>query len=100
MHTYLIYSLLYTAVPQPSFHTDTVSAPYASNVTLPCAISVANPSPSYTWELIDDLPLSQLNETLSDGSLLLMNVQKSGTYQCTAQNDYGSSIQIIQLSTY
>ena len=71
---------VYTATPQPLFHTNNVSAPYGSSVTLPCTISVANPSPSYTWELIDDLPLSQINETLSNGSLLLKDVQEPSTY--------------------
>ena len=74
---------------------------YGSNITLSCTIDVANPSPSYYWERmsIGDSPL-EINKTLSDGSLQLNNVQQSGIYQCTARNDYGSSIQIIELSEF
>ena len=79
----------------------TVSVFYGSNVTLPCTIDVANPSPSYYWERT---PLggltSEINKTLSDGSLQLQNVQQSGIYQCTAHNDYGSSIQVFELSEW
>ena len=88
----------YTAAPQPTFHTDTVSVCYGYNVTLPCTIDVANPSPSYYWERTSLGGSSELNKTFSDGSLHLKNVKHSGIYRCTAQNDYGSSIQIIELS--
>ena len=77
----------------------TVSIYYGSNVTLPCTIGVANPSPSYYWERVSsvgDSPL-EINKTLSDGSLQLYNVQQFGIYRCIARNDYGSSIQIIEL---
>ena len=92
---------IHTVAPQPTFHNDTMTVSYGSNVTLPCAIDVANPSPSYYWERVSigDSPL-KTNKTLSDGSLQLNNVQQSGIYQCTARNDYGSSIQIIELSEF
>ena len=75
---------------------------HGSNVTLPCAIDVANPSPSYYWERVysvGDL-LLEINQTLSDGSLHLKDTQRSGIYRCTARNDYGSSMQIIELSEF
>ena len=93
---------MYIAAPQPTFHSETVSVCYGSNVTLPCTIDIANPSPSYYWE---HLPLGyssttqDLSEVLSDGSLQLVNVQNSGVYRCTAENDYGSSVQLTELST-
>ena len=90
---------MHVAAPQPTFHRDSVSICYGSNVTLPCTIDVANPLPSYYWERVSvgDSPF-EINKTLSDGSLQLNNVQQSGIYQCTARNHYGSSIQIIELS--
>ena len=90
---------LHIAAPQPTFRSDSVSVYYGSNVTLPCTINIANPSPSYYWECISTRGLSywEANETLSDGSLYLKNVQSSGIYQCNAHNDYGSSVQIIEL---
>ena len=77
-----------------------MSVYYGSNVTLPCTIDVANPSPSYYWERMSSVGDSSLeiNNTLIDGSLQLKSVQQSGIYQCTARNDYGSSIQLIELS--
>ena len=96
-----LFNFLCTAAPQPSFHTDTISAPYGSNVTLTCAIDVANPSPSYYWEHLSGEDISlRISMIFNDGSLLLKNVQKSGIYRCTASNGYGSSIQIIQLSKF
>ena len=92
---------MHTAAPQPIFHSDTVSVCHGSNVTLTCTIDVANPSPTYYWELVSlGGPSSEINKTLSDGSLYLKHVQQSGIYQCTAHNDYGSSIQIIELSEF
>ena len=77
-----------------------MSASYGSDVNLPCTVHSANPSPAYYWE---KLPVedgsSEINgRTLSDGSLLLQNVQEPGMYQCTAHNVYGSSTQITELS--
>ena len=93
--------LIHTAAPQPTFHNDTMTVSYGSNITLPCTIDVANPSSSYYWECVSigDSTL-EINKTLSDGSLQLNNVQQSGIYQCTARNNYGSSIQIIELSEF
>ena len=93
------YLYIYTAAPQPTFHNDTMTVSYGSNVTLPCAIDVVNPSPSYYWQHVSvgDSPL-EINQTLSDGSLHLKDIQRSGIYRCTAHNEYGSSIQIIELS--
>ena len=92
-------TLIVTAAPRPALHNDTISAPYGSNVTLPCIIDVANPSPSYYWDRVSvEGASSEINKTLSDGSLLLQNVQKSGMYRCTAHNYYGTSIQMIILS--
>ena len=96
------YLYIHTAAPQPTFHNDTMTVSHGSNVTLPCAIDVANPSPSYYWERVysvGDLPL-EINQTLSDGSLHLKDTQRSGIYRCTARNDYGSSMQIIELSEF
>ena len=76
-----------------------MSVPYGSNVSLPCTVEVASPLPLYDWECVsaeDSLP--EVNETLSDGSLQLRNVQRSGVYRCTAHNGYGNSTQIIELS--
>ena len=90
---------IHTAAPQPKFHSNTVIVSYGCSITLLCTIKIANPSPSYYWEHVSDgdSPL-EINKTLSDGSLQLKNVRQSGIYQCTAHNDYGSSIQIIELS--
>ena len=98
---HFINTCVYIAAPKPSFHNDTVLVTYGSNVTLPCTIDVANPSPSYYWERLSvvDSP-SEINNTFSDGSLQLNGIQRSGIYQCIAQNDYGSSIQIIELSEF
>ena len=87
------------AAPQPTFHSNNVTVSYGSSITLPCTIDVANPSPSYYWERESDgdSPF-EVNSTLSDGSLLLNNVQQSDIYRCTAHNDYGSSLQLIELS--
>ena len=74
---------------------------YGSNVSLPCIIDVANPPPSYYWESVSvEDPLSEIYEILGDGSLQLKDVKESGIYQCTAQNAYGSSFQIIELSKF
>ena len=76
-------------------HSSSVSVSYGSDISLPCTIDFANPSPSYYWEKVSAEDTSLLNgRTFSDGSLLLQNVRKSATYQCTAHNVYGSSIQI------
>ena len=76
-----------------------MSVCYGSNVTLPCTIDVASPSPLYYWERTSlGGSSSEINRTLSDGSLQLQNIQQPGIYQCTARNDYGSSVQIIELS--
>ena len=74
---------------------------YGCSITLSCTIDVANPSPSYYWERVSTGDSSlEINKTLSDGSLHLKDIQRSGIYQCTAHNDYGSSIQIIELSEF
>ena len=93
---------LHTAAPQPVFHRNSVSASYGSDVSLPCTVHSANPSPSYHWEMlpVEDASSEINGRTLSDGSLLLQNVQKSGMYQCTAHNVYGSSTQITELSKF
>ena len=92
---------IHTAAPKPTFHNNTMTVSYGCNITLPCAIDVASPSPSYYWERVSigDSPL-EVNSTLSDGSLYLKEIQRSGIYRCTAHNDYGSSIQITELSEY
>ena len=89
---------MYTAVPKPFFHINTVSAFYGSSVSLPCTIDDANPAPSFYWEHVSEE--DSLNETINDGTLQLKNIQKSGIYQCTAYNGYGSSIQIVELSKF
>ena len=92
---------LYTAAPQPTLHNATVSALYGSDVTLPCTIDVANPSPSYIWESMSaEGASSEINKTLSDGSLLLKKIQKSDMYRCTALNNYGASIQMVKISKF
>ena len=94
-------SPVHTAAPQPSFHNTTVSASYGSNISLPCVVDVANPPPLYNWTHVStEDPSSEINYILSDGSLQLKNVWKSGIYQCIAWNDYGSSLQIVKLSKY
>lgn len=42
--------------------------------------------------------MQDLSKVLSDGSLQLVNVHDSGVYRCTAENGYGSSVQLIELS--
>ena len=76
-----------------------MSVCYGCNVTLSCTIDVANPSPSYYWQRTSlGGSLSEINSTLSDGSLQLQNIQQPGIYRCTARNDYGRSIQVFELS--
>ena len=93
---------LYTVAPQPTFHSNSVSASYGSDVNLPCTVYSANPSPVYNWEKLSvegaSSQISLSGRTLSDGSLLLQNVRKPGMYQCTAHNVYGSSTQVTELS--
>ena len=100
--TYIRNTCIYVAAPQPTFHSDTLSVRYGSNVTLPCTIDAANPSPSYYWEHLplgySSAAMQDLSNILSDGSLQLVNVQNSGVYRCTAENGYGSSVQLIELS--
>ena len=93
---------LHTAAPQPIFHRNSVSASFGSNVSLPCIVHSANPSPSYNWEKlsVEDASSEINGRILSDGSLLLQNVQKSGLYQCIAHNIYGSSTQLTELSKF
>ena len=91
---------MYTVAPQPTFHSNSVSASYGSDAILPCTVHSANPSPAYYWEklYVEDASSEINGRTLSDGSLLLQNVRKPGMYQCTAHNVYGSSTQVTELS--
>ncbi|KAM3830458.1 V-set and immunoglobulin domain-containing protein 2 [Vipera latastei] len=70
------------------------SAPIGSDVSFSCSSSEGVPTPIYSWTLLDSkqpLPTSNMVQNQEKGTLLLTNLtlQLSGTYRCTATNEFG-----------
>ncbi|XP_065912987.1 titin-like isoform X2 [Dysidea avara] len=85
----------------PQWSTITITVSHGADVILPCVTNITSLT-NYTWEqistqliIIDDTS----NNTFSNGSLLLTNVQNSETYKCTAIGDseQGITIQFVKL---
>ncbi|XP_026527098.1 V-set and immunoglobulin domain-containing protein 2 [Notechis scutatus] len=65
-----------------------------SDVTFSCSSSEGVPTPIYSWTLLDSkqpLPTSHMVQNQEKGTLVLTNLtlQLSGTYRCTATNEFG-----------
>ncbi|XP_070808724.1 V-set and immunoglobulin domain-containing protein 2 [Pituophis catenifer annectens] len=70
------------------------SSPIGSDVTFSCNSSEGVPTPIYSWTLLDSkqpLPTSHMVQNQQKGTLVLTNLtlQLSGTYRCTATNEFG-----------
>ncbi|XP_070621422.1 V-set and immunoglobulin domain-containing protein 2 [Erythrolamprus reginae] len=70
------------------------SSPIGSDVTFSCNSSEGVPTPIYSWTLLDSkqpLPTSNMVQNQQKGTLMLTNLtlQLSGTYRCTATNEFG-----------
>ncbi|XP_058050668.1 V-set and immunoglobulin domain-containing protein 2 [Ahaetulla prasina] len=70
------------------------SSPIGSDVTFSCSSSEGVPTPIYSWTLLDSkqpLPISHMVQNQEKGTLVLTNLtlQLSGTYRCTATNEFG-----------
>ncbi|XP_063167061.1 V-set and immunoglobulin domain-containing protein 2 [Candoia aspera] len=87
-------SLIVLMPPSTPVCKGTTSAAIGSDVTFSCNSSEGVPPPIYSWTKLDSkqpLPPSNMVQNQEKGTLILTNLtlQFSGTYICTASNEFG-----------